>query len=411
MDLFGRYLFRQLAGSFLLILTTLTTIIWLATALARLDLLTTKGQSIMTMLTMTSLALPALVAIIAPNALLVAVLYTYDRLNGDSEIIVMSAAGARIWRLAAPALFLGVIVSALLLVMNLLVTPASLRLLRSYIDQVRTDLIAQVLQPGRFSAPEQGLTFHIRDRAANGELIDLMVHDARNSNQIMTYLAKRGQIISNEDGSYLVMKEGHIHRHDLGSKKKGDAKSAKDEGEVKIVAFEQYIFDISQYGSKSGVTSLRRGELYLPELLNPDPNNPDYQRSPGRYIAEVHERFSSALFPLVFTMIVISVLGQPRTVRESRWTGIVVVFALCVGLRVAGLVAQNSIGIVSGATYLVYGMPIGAFIVAAFVAHVKMAPHTRLRINLDALAKHPILNEKILTVSGVKTEQNGGRVG
>ena len=408
MDLFGRYLFRQLAGSFLLILVTLTAIIWLATALTKLDLLTSKGQSFMTMLSMTSLALPALIAIVAPNALLVAALYTFDRLNGDSEVIVMSSAGAPVWRFAMPTMFLAGIVAAVLLVMNLVITPASLRLLREYINQVRTDLISQVLQPGRFSSPETGLTFHIRDRSPDGELIGLVVHDERDAKQKMTYLAERGQIISNSEGSYLVMKDGHIHRQDIDEK---NADNPAKSGEVKIVAFEQYIFDITQYGSKTEAAGYRRGELYVSELLNPDPENPDYQRSPERYIAEVHERFSSAIYPLTFIMVVISILGQPRTVRESRWAGIVTAFAVAVGLRAAGLAATNALALNSQAVYLVYGIPIGGIIVAAYAAHVKMVPHTRIRINLDALAKHRILNDKILTVLGVKTEQNGGRVG
>jgi len=410
MDLFGRYLFRQLAGGFLLILCTLTTIIWLASALTKLDLLTTKGQSIFTMLQITTLALPALIAIIAPNALLVACLYTFDRLNGDSEVIVMSSAGARIWRFASPCLILAGTLSVCLLIMNLLITPASLRLLRVYIDQVRTDLIAQVLQPGKFSGPEPGLTFHIRDRSANGELIGLIVHDSRTPAQKMTYLAKRGQIITNDEGSYLVMKDGHIHRQDLKADKKAGSKPGSN-GEVKIVAFEQYIFDISQYGSKSGSQFLRRGELFLPELLNPDPKNPDYQRSPERYVAEIHDRFSSAIYPLTFIMVVISILGQPRTVRESRWAGIVTAFGICVVLRASGLGATNALPLNPSAIYLVYGIPIGAIIVAGCVAHVKMAPHARIRINSDVLAKLRILNDKLLAVLGVKTEQNGGRVG
>ncbi|MEI9902297.1 MAG: hypothetical protein WDN31_21930, partial [Hyphomicrobium sp.] len=33
---------------------------------------------------------------------------------------------------------------------------------------------------GAFSSPEEGLTFHIRERATNGELLGLIVHDTRN---------------------------------------------------------------------------------------------------------------------------------------------------------------------------------------------------------------------------------------
>jgi lipopolysaccharide export system permease protein len=218
----------------------------------------------------------------------------------------------------------------------------------------------------------------------------------------MTYLANRGQIITtDEGGSYLVMKDGYIHRQETAKKDKG----------VQIVAFEQYIFDISQFGPKSKAGGLRRGELYLHELMNPDTKNPDYTRNPGRYRAEIHERFSTALYPLVYIMIVINFLGHPRTLRENGWLGIFMAFGISVALRAGGLAATNLSNKEAWAVALVYGIPIGAIIVAALTIHVRMAPRTRLRISLDALAKLQIINEKILTVLGIKTEQNSGRVG
>ncbi len=401
MDLFSRYLFRQLASSFLLILATLTTIVWLASALAKLELLTTQGQSFVLLLKMTTLALPALVAIIAPIALLVACLYTFDRLNGDSELIIMSAAGAPIWRFAYPSLALAGLLAVVLLIFNLFVTPASLRELRSHINQVRTDLIAQVLQPGRFSGPENGLTFHIRDRALNGELIGLIIHDTRDANLAMTYLADRGQIITNDDGSYMIMRDGHIHRQERG--KKDDS--------VQIVAFEQYIFDITQYGPKSEAGSLRRSELYPSELINPDTSNPHYARAPGRFRAELHERFSTALYPIVYVMIVLNFMGNPKTVRENRWSSVALAFGTAVLLRAGGVTATNLLALNPAAIVLVYGIPIGAIIIAGFTATVRMAPYTRLRINLDASGKLQNFNNKFMAVMGVKTESNGGRVG
>ena len=402
MDLFSRYLFRQLAGSFLLILVTLTAIVWLASTLTKLDLMTTQGQTFVLLLKMTSLALPSLIAVIAPNAILIAGLYTLDRFNSDSEIIVMSSSGAWIWRFATPCIALGVIVCLCILVFNLIVSPTSLRHLRSYINQVRTDLISQVLQPGKFSAAENGLTFHIRDRALNGELIGLIVHDSRAKDLTMTYLAKRGQIISSDEGgSYLVMKDGYIHRQETAKKDKG----------VQIIAFEQYIFDITQFGPDSTAGHLRRGELYLHELMNPDPKNPDYASNPGRYWPEIHQRFSTALYPLVYIMIVINFLGHPRTLRENGWLGIFMAFGIAVSLRAGGLAATNLLNKEAWAVALVYGIPIGAIIIAALTIHVRMAPQSWLRINLKTLSKLQILNEKILTMLGVKNEQNSGRVG
>ena len=120
MTLFGRYMFKQVANAFLVILLTLTAVVWLATALKELDLITSQGQGILLFLEMTMLSLPGLVALIAPNALLMACLYTLDRLNGDSELIVITAAGAPVWRIGAPLIALAglacVAILALLLV-------------------------------------------------------------------------------------------------------------------------------------------------------------------------------------------------------------------------------------------------------------------------------------------------------
>lgn len=144
MTLFGRYMFRQVTNAFLVILLTLTAVVWLATALKELNLITSQGQGILLFFQMTLLSLPSLVALIAPNAMLMAALYTLDRMNGDSELIVMTASGAPIWRIGAPLLALGAIVSLVILFANLFITPASVRELRTFITQVRADLISQV---------------------------------------------------------------------------------------------------------------------------------------------------------------------------------------------------------------------------------------------------------------------------
>ncbi len=93
MTLFSRYMFRQVTNAFLLILLTLTLVVWLATALKELNLITSQGQGILLFFQMTMLSLPSLMALIAPNAMLMAALYTLDRMNSDSELIVMTACG------------------------------------------------------------------------------------------------------------------------------------------------------------------------------------------------------------------------------------------------------------------------------------------------------------------------------
>jgi lipopolysaccharide export system permease protein len=374
MTLFGRYLFRQVTNAFFVILLTLTLVVWLATALKELNLITSQGQGILLFFQMTGLSLPSLMALIAPNAMLMAALYTLDRMNGDSELIVMTSSGATVWRIGAPLLMLASLVALAILLANLFVTPASMRALRSFITQVRADLISQVLQPGRFSSPETGLTFHIRDRAPNGDLLGLLVHDERDNKQVMSYLAERGRIITNDDGSYLVMFQGFVHRYNDEDKDKN----------VQIVAFDQNMLDISEFSPKdSEGKDLRPRESYTSDLISPDMKNPIVQRNAGQIRSELHDRLATPLYPIVFAFVAIALLAHARTTRESRWAQILLAFGIAIGLRVVGITVGNLVAISGWAVVLVYAVPLGAILVAAWAAHVKMAPQLRSRLSFE----------------------------
>ena len=374
MTLFSRYVFRQVANAFVIILVTLTTIVWLATALKQLDLLISQGQGLALFLKMTFLSLPSLMALIAPNAMLMASLYTLDRLNGDSELIVMTAAGAPIWRIGAPFVLLASMVCVAILISNLYVLPASMRALRALVNQVRTDVISQVLQPGRFSSTEPGLTFHIRDRSPTGDLLGLLVHDERDDNQKMSYLANRGHILSNDEGAYLVMFDGFVHRLEPTSIDKG----------VQIVHFDQYVLSISNLSPDEDTDKeLRPRERYLSELLNPDAELLKQKGAEGQLRTELHDRFATPFYPMLFAVLALSILGHARTTRESRWAQIMMAAGIAVGLRIAGLTAANLVTMSAAATPLVYLIPIGAIVVAALLTHVRMLPELRSKLSLQ----------------------------
>ena len=93
MGLLERYILRNAAIAFVACLVALTLRDLGHRDAEQIDLLTGKGQTILMFFTVTLLSLPALVAVIAPVALFVATLYALNKLNGDSELIVMSAAG------------------------------------------------------------------------------------------------------------------------------------------------------------------------------------------------------------------------------------------------------------------------------------------------------------------------------
>jgi lipopolysaccharide export system permease protein len=257
MTIFERYVFRQAGGALLIILLSLSGIVWVALALRQLNVVTTQGQDVWMLVRMTTLALPNLMAIIAPFSLLIAAIHTLNRLSGDSELIVLTASGATIWSAARPLLLLATLVALGVGFVNHVAMPWSMRLLRQYIVQVRTDILTQVIQPGQFSSPENDLTFHIRERTLSGELLGLIVHDTRDKAQSQSYLAERGIIVKRDPSNYLIMSDGHIVR-----------RAGKDEPS-QIVAFDKYAVDLDRFEEEA--QRQRRSEAaraLLSELLH-----------------------------------------------------------------------------------------------------------------------------------------------
>ena len=352
MTIFERYVFRQAGSALLIILLSLSSIVWVALALRQLNVVTSQGQDVWMLIKMTTLALPNLMAIIAPFSLLIACIHTLNRLNGDSELIVLTASGATVWRAARPLLVLALLVALGVAFVNHLAMPWSLKLLREYIVQVRANILTQVIQPGAFSSPEEGLTFHIRERAPNEELLGLIVHDTRNKELNQSYLAERGVIVQRPPSNFLVMTKGHIVR-----------RNDKDEP-AQIIAFEKYAVDLDQFEKKmdDDADDLKPRERYLSELLYPEATSGSYRKAPGKFRAELHERFANPLYPLAFALIALAAVGQAHSTRQNRVQQVALAFVLAAALRLGGLALNNIVVTNETATALLYALPLSAML-------------------------------------------------
>ena len=248
---------------------------------------------------------------------------------------------------------------------NHLAGPWAQRKLNELAIQVRTDLMAQIIQPWRFTSPEAKLTVHIRDRAPNGELLGLMMHDARDPKQVVTYLAERARIIKQGGQAYLRMDKGHIVRR------------LENEAAPQIIVFDRYAVDANQLEQRADqINFMRPRQRYTPELMTPDANDPIYKMNPGSYAAELHERFASPLYAFAFVLLVFAFMGQAQTTRTSRMQAVIAAFAVAVLSRILGITCANVVVVRPAAAPLLYAVPAAAAVLAAHgdpVAHVPAA--------------------------------------
>lgn len=376
MPLIERYIFRRIARAFLVTLGALVATVWLTQVLRELDLVTAKGQTIWLFLVMTVLALPSVVQIIAPIAYLVAAIATLNTLNGDSELAAISASGAPRRAVSRPILLFGLVVTLAVALLHHAVSPASLAALRTLITKVRADLIATVVKDGGFRSVEQGLTIHIRDKAADGSFRGIFVSDDRDAAESLQYTAEQGLLLENPAGSFLVMKDGNLIRENRASRSNT------------VVEFETYAFDLSQLSAAAGEPVYKARERSTPYLVAPDPDDAFVRRFPERVAAELHDRVTAPLYTLAFGLLALAFLGRPRTNRQDRSFATLSVLLIALLLRGAGFAVLAAAGGTASATALVYLVPVLGLIGggAAMIGNARLripAPAERL---LDRLA-------------------------
>jgi lipopolysaccharide export system permease protein len=330
----GRYTFRTTLGAFLVVLISVTTLMWITQALRDFDLMTNQGQGILTFVGLTALIIPLLVMIIAPIAFMVAMAYVLNKLATDSELIVMNAAGMSPWHLFRPFLAVATVVALLVAVIAAYVSPRCLRELGQWINDIRADLVTRIVQPGRFVPLASGaLTLHIRERLPNGQLLGIFIDDQRDAKERVTFLAEQGDIITRDSGTYLLLADGSVQRQQTGDR------------DPNIVQFDRYAFDLSQLSSGAQSTQKYGArERYLWELYGQSPDDPSLNDRPEQMQAELSDRIAAPLYPLVIAVLTFAYLGAPRTTRQSRTLSLLSAIAAVTVLRGLGFV-----GLLAGA--------------------------------------------------------------
>ncbi len=362
MSVLSRYIFRQTLFSFLMILGSLTVLVWLTQALKEFDLVTTKGQAFGIFLLVTLLILPKFISILAPISLFISTIFVLNKLNSDNELVVINAAGASRWRTISPFLFLATLVCIGVIGINMVFMPHTNGMLRGLVTEIRTDVLNLMLREGRFSNPQPDLTFHVRERTQDGALLGLLVNDERDPEQRTTYFAERGRLIRDGDKNYLQMENGSYQI------------VSDDIAKTQMVTFSQYAFDLSQFEQESTSIYRQPEERSIGFLFNPDADDPFYQARPDKFRAELHNRLYGPIYPFALVMIAIATVGFARTTRQNRGFGILAAIVIAFAARISGFAFGKMSAYSDIAVFLLYAIPIGLFVVASLIAFGLIRP-------------------------------------
>ncbi|WP_280821089.1 LPS export ABC transporter permease LptF [Pseudaminobacter soli (ex Li et al. 2025)] len=351
MKVVERYIMRRTFAMFLGAMLWTLAIVWTTQVLARLNLVTDSGQSALTFFELATLILPSIIPIVVPFALIIAVAQTLSTMNSDSELVVISAAGSSRLIVARPMIILALLASVFSFAVDNGIDPYSRERGRQLVAAAQADLLSLVIQEGTFRKVDEGLYVQVGERLPDGQLGGIFVADSRQPGTDLVYYAKTGAVLQDADKSMLVMSDGVVHRK-------------SPDGDLSVIRFTSYTFDLSTFTAAAGSYTMYPKDRPLPYLMNPDPNDKQFQKNPQSFRGEVHRRLTEWLYPLVFALIALAVAGDARSHREGRIHPMITAIAIALFVRWLGFFVTNQATSDPLFSPLVYAVPLIASLVA-----------------------------------------------
>ncbi len=373
-----RYLFKNLFAATVFIAVTLTLVIWLTQSLKLLELVANSDAPMGMFIRLVALTLPKFLEIILPLSLAIAVIFTYNRLIMDNEIVVMRSCGVDQYGLARPAILLAVGVSLFLTLITTWISPRSFALVDGMRQMIQTKYSAFLLREGVFNTFGSDLTIYLHARLSNGDMTGLMIYDARDKNKPPTVItAKKGRITMDGNIPDITVFDGMRQQIDPSS------------GALSKLYFSRYTIEIKGLGGAAQAHWKDSEERTLPELLHPDMSNPKDRAHAQSFLASAFSRIMTPWNALDFTMIALAVLLLGPFNRRGQHVRIVAAGALIILMQALSLsladVSKRHLGVIPlflGATLLPAAT--GFYLLHARGEHALMSALHRWRVRRNA---------------------------
>ena len=360
---YSKYIVRHLVHSTLLITFSLTSIVWLTQALRFIDFIVNQGISITIFLQLTLLLVPSLLLMILPPALFCSVLFVYNKLKMDSELVVMQSAGLSRWRLSLPAIQFAAVVTVFAYFIAMYLQPVSYTRFKDMQSFLRNSYVSLLLQEGVFSNPVNGLTVFIRERDKDGILHGVLVHDNRVEGTQITMMAEEARLTETPQGPRFLLLNGN--------------RQEMREGKLSFLTFDNYTMNISFYTQSITSRSTDAQEMFLTELMTSDPNLTPIENN--RRYAEAQQRILWPAYTMCLALVALAMVLSGQFNRRGNWqrlTGTVALGTLlmftAVGLR--GLMASNPHMVLAGYALLLLPMAIAIWVLADTRSRISGAP-------------------------------------
>ena len=284
------YIFRQIWVGFFLVAFSLLSMLWLTQSLRFVEMVTNKGLPLRLFVELTSLLMPRLFSILSPIAVFASVMFVYNRMLADRELVIIQAAGISPWKNAKASVYVGFILSLFSIYVQNVGIPLAESSFRNLEWEIRNNVSHLMFREGEFNTIQNNMTVFISKHEDDGSVSGILVHDEKNPEKKVTLSAEKGRIVYTKTGPKILLIKGE--RQEI----------SKNSGQFSSLQFERYSVDFGIMGGKKIKPASAR-EKSLWQLLNAGQDKTLSDEDKRKYIVEGHRRLVTPWYNLVFALL------------------------------------------------------------------------------------------------------------
>ena len=326
----SRYIFREIALPFFLILFVLTFVLLMGKILQIMDLMVNKGISVVDILHLVMLIMPSFLMFTIPIALLVSILIAMGTFSADNEITALKAAGVSLLQIYYPVAIASLLTFICTIVIGYYLVPQSNFATKKLLFELATQNASIGIKEKVFNSDFKDLLVYADKIPANGEYMEgVIISDKRSTEEQNTIIAKKAFLVA--DTKRMIVKlrleNGSIHTvsPDLKNYRKVDYR------------IYDLILDLSTTLATYSEEYKSSTEMTLTELLE-RMKKPGLDGSAIRELAiEVHKKFSIPLSCIFFGLLALPLgITSHRAVKSRGFAVGIIIVAAYYLLRIGG---------------------------------------------------------------------------
>ncbi len=303
------YILKEIIPIFFIGLMTFTVILLMDKILKLIELIVTRGINLPQILMLLLFISPSFLIFTIPMAFLLAILLSFGRLSGDSEITAFKASGISLYQLYRPVLFFSLVIYLLTTFLVIHGLPWGNRGFKATLYLMAQSKADIEIKERIFNDVFDGFVIYVHKVPIQGDKMEgILIYDERAQSNINTIFAREGFLISNPKSQEIVLRllNGDIHRFEPRT------------NTYQKIQFDTYDLRLELAKAFAALgKKLKEHEMSIGEIKE----KMEHRKSLGKDVTELevelHKRYAIPFSCLIFGLVGVSLGIQPRRSGKS----------------------------------------------------------------------------------------------